>query len=153
PPDLAVAASPEEGYRMRARLHVRGRRVGFFREATHDLCDVRAAEQLPPETCDAVDRLTATMKSLGIDAVREIELTENVDASHRVVAVDTEGPIDSRAVGRLASTEGLTGLVSATGVHGDPHVVDRVDVGGRAVVLRRHVLAFFQGNRYLMNDL
>src|SRR3954467_5662070 len=25
---VAVAASPEEGYRMRARLHVRGRRVG-----------------------------------------------------------------------------------------------------------------------------
>ena len=28
-------ASPEHGYRMRARLHVRGGRWGFFREGTH----------------------------------------------------------------------------------------------------------------------
>src|SRR5262245_11824455 len=34
-----VVASPEEGYRMRARLHVRGGRVGFYREGTHDICD------------------------------------------------------------------------------------------------------------------
>src|SRR5229473_690156 len=27
-----VSASPEEGYRMRARLHLRGGRAGFFRE-------------------------------------------------------------------------------------------------------------------------
>src|SRR5262249_14134636 len=103
-----VAPSPEQGYRMRARLHVRGRRVGFFREATHDLCDVRATGQLLPSTCDAIERLTATMRSLGIDAVRELELAENVDASHRVVALDTAGPIDPRAIDRLASTDGLT---------------------------------------------
>src|SRR5688572_16793477 len=34
PPD--VLASPEQGYRMRARLHVRNGRIGFFREATHN---------------------------------------------------------------------------------------------------------------------
>src|SRR5688572_25000996 len=30
-----VAASPEHGYRMRARLHVSGARAGFYREGTH----------------------------------------------------------------------------------------------------------------------
>ena len=30
-----VAASPSDGYRMRARLHVRNGRIGFFREGTH----------------------------------------------------------------------------------------------------------------------
>src|SRR5580765_515851 len=39
PGPVVVARSPETGYRMRARLHVRGRRLGLFREGTHDICD------------------------------------------------------------------------------------------------------------------
>ena len=35
---------------MRARLHVRGGRVGFFREGTHDLCDASRTGQLLPAT-------------------------------------------------------------------------------------------------------
>jgi 23S rRNA (uracil1939-C5)-methyltransferase len=153
PGDLLVAASPEQGYRMRARLHVRGRRVGFFREATHDLCDVGQTGQLLPQTCDVLERLTAMMKSLAIDAIREIELAENVDASDRAIALEIAGPIDNRVTLRLAATDGLTGLVSPAGVHGQPHVIDRLDLGGAIVTLRRHVLAFFQGNRHLLRDL
>ena len=52
PSVVTVKASPEHGYRMRARLHLRGGRLGFFREGTHDLCDARATHQLLPETCD-----------------------------------------------------------------------------------------------------
>src|SRR5512135_2362800 len=90
---VAVMRSPEAGYRMRARLHMRGGRYGFFREGTHDLCDARATKQLLPETCDALDRLTAATQSLGLD-VREIELSENMDASNRAVSLDTPAPID-----------------------------------------------------------
>ncbi len=36
---------------------------------------------------------------------------------------------------------------------GDPHVVDVLEVDGHAVRLRRHVLAFFQGNRFLLPAL
>jgi 23S rRNA (uracil1939-C5)-methyltransferase len=32
-------------------------------------------------------------------------------------------------------------------------VIDRLDLGGAIVTLRRHVLAFFQGNRHLLRDL
>ena len=46
PAPVTVAASPEEGYRMRARLHARGSRLGFFREGTHDLCDAKTTRQL-----------------------------------------------------------------------------------------------------------
>ena len=148
-----VTPSPEEGYRMRARLHVRGRRIGFFREATHDLCDARVTGQLLPASCDVLDRLTATIRSLGVDAIREIELSENLDASERAVALDLDGPLDARVVERLAATDGVTGLVSPAGVHGRPHVTDRIDLDGAAVALRRHVLAFFQGNRYLLRAL
>src|SRR5688500_17244301 len=38
PAGIRVAPSPEEGYRMRARLHMRGRLAGFFREGTHEVC-------------------------------------------------------------------------------------------------------------------
>src|SRR5262245_6894834 len=31
---IPVAASPDEGYRMRSRLHLRDGRIGFFREGT-----------------------------------------------------------------------------------------------------------------------
>ena len=41
-----------------------------------------------------------------------------------------------------------------TMVAGSSHVTDALAIGDRAPIeLRRHVLAFFQGNRYLLNDL
>ena len=153
PSAVRVAGSPEEGYRLRARLHVRGRRIGFFREATHDVCDARQTRQLLPQSCDVIDRLTATIRSLGLDAIREIELAENLDASDRVLGLDTIEAIDRRIIGRLASSDGLTGLVSGSDVHGRPCVIDRLEVDGTPVVLRRHVLAFFQGNRHLLRPL
>jgi 23S rRNA (uracil1939-C5)-methyltransferase len=150
PAPLAVMPSPELGYRMRARVHVRGRQIGFFREATHDICDVATTRQLLPATCDVLNHLHAALQSLGADAVRELELTENADASHRAVAVELAADIDRRAIERLAATEGLTGFVSPFGVHGQPYVVDTLQPNGAVVSLRRHVLAFFQGNRYLL---
>ena len=160
PGRIGVAASPEDGYRMRGRLHVRGHRLGFFRENTHEVCDPRTTRQLLPETCDALDRLMAAMRSLGLVAVREIELSENVDASDRVVYLDASSEIDTRAIVTLAGTDGFTGIVSAFGIQGRAHVVDRlalrpvVKAGAECTVaLRRHVLAFFQGNRHLLSTL
>ena len=54
PPD--VVPSPESGYRLRARLHVRDRRAGFFLEGTHALCDAAATRQLLPESIAAHSR-------------------------------------------------------------------------------------------------
>jgi len=144
PGEVGVAASPEEGYRMRARLHVRGRRVGFFREATHDVCDARETRQLLPATCDVVDRLAAALRSVGADAVREIEVSENVEASQRAVHFVTADRVDRRIVATLATIDGITR---------GPHVTDTLRLGEAAVTLRRHVQAFFQGNRYLLADL
>src|SRR4051812_33810096 len=104
-----VAASPEDGYRMRARLHVRGGRIGFFREGTHDLCDARQTRQLLPATSETLERLGAAMRSTGSEAIREIELTENVDASDRVVALDATEALDPRVSELLGSIDGLTG--------------------------------------------
>jgi 23S rRNA (uracil1939-C5)-methyltransferase len=153
PSAVTVLPSPEEGYRMRARLHVRGRRLGFFREATHEVCDARSTRQLLPATCDVLDALAAAIASSGLDGMREVELSENLDASERAVFLDAATEIPAPAAARLAATPGLTGLVSAFGSSGDAYVVDRVAAGnGITVALRRHVLAFFQGNRHLLAD-
>ena len=67
PASIRVNPSPEDGYRMRARLHVRGRRLGFFREGTHDVCDARHTRQLLPTTIDVLDRLAGEMRALDVD--------------------------------------------------------------------------------------
>ncbi|OLC82871.1 MAG: hypothetical protein AUH72_05605 [Acidobacteria bacterium 13_1_40CM_4_65_8] len=144
PSAVAVAASPEDGYRMRARLHLRGHRVGFFREATHEVCEVRPTRQLLPATCNTLDRLSVAINSLGLQDVREIELSENVDATERVVHLDTTQPLDPRVLEKVLSVDGLTP---------GPYVNDVLAIGDATIKLRRHVLAFFQGNRYLLRDL
>ena len=154
PAPVRVTGSPEDGYRMRARLHVRGSRLGFFRESTHDVCDARATRQLLPATCDALDRLSAAMRSAGLETTCEIDLSENVDASDRVVYLDAAAAIDAAALERLAAIDGFTGLASAFGVYGNEYVTDHLALGaGASVALRRHVLAFFQGNRHLLGHL
>jgi 23S rRNA (uracil1939-C5)-methyltransferase len=145
PDRVRVAPSPEAGYRMRARLHVRGRRLGFFREGTHELCDPRETRQLLPATGEVLERLGAGLKSLGSNWVREVELSENVEASERVLHLDVTPEADVRALERLTAGEGLTR---------PPFVTDVLRIGGRPPIkLRRHVLSFFQGNRYLLGDL
>jgi 23S rRNA (uracil1939-C5)-methyltransferase len=157
PGPVHVAASPEEGYRMRARLHVRGRLIGFFREGTHDVCDVRATRQLLPATCDALDRLVAAAHSIPVEGIQEIELAENVDASQRVVYLDVPAAHQNdfvRSLAVLASSGGWTGVAAPGVVHGDPHVIDTIAIDNqRPIALRRHVLAFFQGNRFLVGRL
>jgi 23S rRNA (uracil1939-C5)-methyltransferase len=44
--NVHVRASPERGYRMRARVHGRGGRIGYFREGSHEVCDAAATGQL-----------------------------------------------------------------------------------------------------------
>jgi 23S rRNA (uracil1939-C5)-methyltransferase len=68
PAGIVVAESPLDGYRMRARLHVRAGRIGSFREGSHDICDARATRQLLNGTADVVDRLAAALRSLRTDA-------------------------------------------------------------------------------------
>jgi 23S rRNA (uracil1939-C5)-methyltransferase len=151
---VSVAASPAEGYRMRARVHLRGGRIGFFREGTHEICEARATRQLLPETCDVLDRTAAALQSLGAGAVREIEVSENVAADARVLHLDAAAPVDARPVAALAADAGITGLtLGGELLGGDPHVVDTLTIDGRELALRRHVQSFFQGNRFLLSAL
>ena len=146
PSSIAVAPSREDGYRMRARLHVRGGRLGFFREHTHDICDPRPSRQLLPETYDVFDRLMTGVRSLG-DVVREVELSENIEATERVVHLETARPVEKRV------REALEAMTRGDGLTAGPFVTDDLFGEGVGQRLRRHVLAFFQGNRYLIRQL
>ena len=154
PSAISVTPSPEQGYRMRARLHVRDRLVGFYREGTHEVCEARQTGQLLPGTVDALERLLGEMAACGIEGVRELEVAENVDVSARAVALASRAAIGAPVLARLADASGVTGLSTPYGEVGDAWVTDRLAIGAHPPVsLRRHVLAFFQGNRFLLDAL
>ena len=129
PRAVAVASSPVDGYRMRARLHRRGTRFGFFREGTHDLCDPRASGQLRSDTCDVIDRLPAAMTAGLLEAVREIEIEENTDASQRVLHLDIAINAGGELPDAMTALDGVTG-VSASDPSGRARI--RTDSTGRA---------------------
>ena len=162
---VAVRPSPETGYRMRARLHVRGGRAGFFREGTHDLCDAGPTKQLLPATSALLAALGDRLRAARVRDVRGIELSENVPGSERALLVDVAPESGSAAAARALGVfddPGVTGVGIMRGrqplaSRGAPFVHDtlRVEVEGQAtdVRLRRHAAAFFQGNRYLLATL
>ena len=151
---VSVAASPPEGYRMRARLHVRGSRIGFFREGTHELCDARTTRQLLPETCDVIDRVSIALRTATGAQVREIDVSENISADQRALHLNTPAAPGASAMAALVGSAGVSGVMLGTRLlGGDPHVVDTLMVEGRQLALRRHVQSFFQGNRFLLGAL
>lgn len=158
---VAVAPSPERGYRMRARLHVRGTRVGFYRENTHDLCDAAATHQLGDETIRAVATAVESLVQSGL-SLATVEVSENIAANERALhAEGTGGPLPSDAALEAAMTAGgLTGLTARrTGTArtvGVPVVADPLStlIGGEIPgELIRHAESFFQANRFLLPGL
>jgi hypothetical protein len=147
-----VAASPEDGYRMRARLARARRPDRVLSRGNARRLRSSANRQLLPATCETIEALEQTFGSLGLDAIREIDLSENVDASERVVFVDAASA-DRRAGDRRRWPTRRADRIASRrfGSSGSSSVVDRVTVAdGVEVALRRHVLAFFQGNRHLL---
>lgn len=166
PATVPLHPSPEHGYRMRARLHVQGPRIGFYREGTHELCDAGLTGQLLDGTVDVLQRLGARLEEEQVTSAVALELAENREATERVLLLDVRP--DRKQAGRASAVaaplEGCTGLavlragrpLAATG---EPSVTDVLAIaspGAAAPVplrLRRHVSGFFQGNRHLLATL
>jgi 23S rRNA (uracil1939-C5)-methyltransferase len=91
----SITGSPERGYRMRARLHVRGHRIGFIREGTHELCAVGPTQQMLPSTVAWIEAAEAWLRGAGRSGLTSIELAENVDASERAAHVELEPGTDA----------------------------------------------------------
>lgn len=153
---IAVAPSPETGYRMRARLHLRGGRAGFFLEGTHTLCDAGLTRQLLPAAVGAVHELADRLSASGFAEDADIELSENRAGDQRAMHVELTRAGAGAAVPPLVSLHGVTGLswsvageAGTSDLFGQPFVEDVV----QGVRLRRHTRAFFQGNRHLLDEL
>ena len=151
-----VTASPVDGYRMRARLHVRNGRIGFFREGTHSLCDAGPTRQLREDSIAVIAALESSLAANDRAVVSEIELSENLDASERACHLELLPNADPSRLTGLTQIAGLTGATCAPADHprtmalwGSPFVTDQI-AGAR---LSRHVRSFFQGNRFLIQSL
>lgn len=151
-----VVASPPAGYRMRARLHVRGGRIGFFREGTHTLCDAAVTGQLRSDTIDVVRALEAALAPTADRAVSDIELSENIDASERAIHLELLPDADPSRLAALTRVDGVTGATCAhpenartIELWGSPFVTDTI----AGATLSRHARSFFQGNRFLTGTL
>ena len=158
---VEVAASAERGYRMRARLHAKDGRVGFYREGSHELCDPAQTGQLSGAGLDAAERVAAMLRAAGQRAV-SIEMTENLAADRRALHVDlASGAAGSPALLEAMMGEGVAGCSAQDSAGrlwsaGTPVVADPLEAltAGRARgSLQRHVRSFFQANRYVLPEL
>ena len=138
-----VIGSPEQGYRMRARLHARNRRLGFYREGTHDLCSPASTGQLLPETLAWLASAEEVLQREQLDDVLALEIAENIPADERATHVELRVALDAPLYAALATEQS-----SVTDVL---HVKE--DDPGIVLQLRRDVRAFFQGNRFLLERL
>jgi 23S rRNA (uracil1939-C5)-methyltransferase len=164
---LIVRRSPEQGYRMRARLHVRAGRVGFFREGTHDVCAAGRTGQLLPAAIDAVEHFVASLPRDTVQRLDALELSENLPADQRVLHVLWRLDSDARQLDTfdwpIAGFSGVTARDPGGGLPialaGTPFVSDPVarftgsEEAGTGSTLRRHAPAFFQANRFLAGEL
>ena len=158
--EVAVAASPEEGYRLRARLHVQGTRVGFLLEGSHALCDAEATRQLGPGAFEAVGRLREALGP-ALGACESIVVSENLSALERVALCELRPDADPVRFAGLPLTDGLSGVAVLTrkgmftcAGH------DRIVEHGRELLgvetdlqWTRQAASFFQGNRFLVGTL
>jgi len=158
-----VLPSPERGYRMRARLHVRDGRLGFFREGSHHLCDAGPTGQLLPTTIAWIGAVERTIADRSLSGLLGVEVAEDISGDQRACHLDLQGGIDLAPWTALVDAGPLTGLSAsradrqgAETLAGVSSVTDRVRVDGgtgAALMLRRSARAFFQGNRFLLEPL
>jgi 23S rRNA (uracil1939-C5)-methyltransferase len=156
---VPVAGSPVAGYRMRARLHVAGGQVGFYREHTHELCDAATTGQLLASTTDVLTEVASRLGTIP-GVVRHIELAENREADERTLHLELAPDADPSVLAALSGLSGVTGLSYGHAgsprvreLWGEARVTDRFRRGSATWTLGRDTRAFFQGNRFLLDDL
>ena len=162
PAPVPVKASPEHGYRMRARLHVVGARTGFYREGSHVLCDARSTHQMIEAGLDASAAAVSVLHDRGA-RVSAVEIAENLAGDGRVLKIEVPDGLDTPgdAVAALTTISGVSGIALDTPrgsfEGGVALVQDDLSslTGGRATTghLARRPSSFFQANRFLLTDL
>jgi 23S rRNA (uracil1939-C5)-methyltransferase len=161
PAEPRVSPSPEVGYRLRARLHVRGGRAGFFREGSRVLCDAGPSRQLSPGALPAVESLLGELGGF-VTLIDAVSLAENLRADQRIAVIEL-----AESVSRLPAPQALASGVDGVGllVRGELQPLigaqtiheSLADLGlahvSPAVGLQRSPTSFFQSNRFLIGSL
>ena len=134
-----VIGSPERGYRMRARLHAAGPRLGFFREGSHELCDAAATGQFLPETIAWISEIERVLKDEHLTGLAGMEIAENIPGSERASHPELHAGVNPARFAALSLSSSVTDVLRP-----EP---------GVALRLRRNVRSFFQGNRFVLERL
>lgn len=171
---VSVVASPERGYRSRARLHARDARLGFYREGTHLLCDAASTGQLAESTVAWIREAEGRLGAARIRSVAAVDVVENAAGTERACHLHVHGSVSGELEALAAGLSGLSAAPAADqdededarrttderGVvilGGDPAVTDVVELSpaaaGASVSLRHGARSFFQGNRFLLAPL
>jgi 23S rRNA (uracil1939-C5)-methyltransferase len=156
-----IVPSSPHGYRLRARFHVDGAHIGFYREGTHQICDAATTRQLSEGAAEWIALASQQLRDARLSGLAAVEFTENVSGSERACHLELHRGADASSFAPLA--HGLTGLSASLSDAGDVVTLDGVaavtevmEVGNpndAPVVLRRDVRSFFQGNRFLVEPL
>ncbi len=166
---VPVAVAREYGYRMRARLHVRGGRIGFLREHSHRLCSASNTGQLLPQTDALLSWLSTRLRAIRSTGIKAIDLSENLvgDECSLHFEVTHKALVDRGAFTKITDSERVRGLTMSRDrreqpilLGGIPYVSDRlrevfpaVAAEYAEITIRRHASSFFQVNRYLISVL
>ena len=168
-PPVATIASPTQEWRLRARLHTDGRRVGFYREGSHALCDAAATGQLVPGLLPLAEAVVAALRDDIASRVEAVVVTASLAGDQQAVHLELSRPLPRHGAfwveGETAPSfgaectgvsAGLAGSRHPGVMTGHPWVRESwpaLGVGHAGAVdggLMRHAAAFFQGNRPLL---
>jgi 23S rRNA (uracil1939-C5)-methyltransferase len=150
--ELPVETSPP-GYRMRARLHADGSRIGYFAPGTHRVVTAEACEALSADTRRLLPAVESALRESGA-AASELAILEDVDGSARVgrwIAPGTRAAAERLA----ASVPGFAGVrvVDERGAILHEEGVAALDIRIESRTFRVSADTFFQGNRHLVGAL
>lgn len=159
-----VEPSPESGYRLRARLHVNGLQMGFYREGSHVICSAAMTDQLTPATLAAAEWLQTTMGP-SLQICESVLVSETAIGDARVLTCATRAGASLKPFVGLTLPDGVSGLVvqSSKGefvAAGADQLTDAsaslpgvARAGRPSVSWTRRGASFFQGNRFLVGAL
>ena len=150
--ELPVVASPP-GYRMRARLHADGGRIGYFAPGSHRVVTARDCEALSEDTRRLLPAIESALRASGA-AGSELAILEDVGGSGRVARWTAPGT-------RAAAEKLATAVPGFAGVRVEDERGAVLHEEGEATLEMRvearvfHVSVdtFFQGNRHLVGPL